>query len=152
MTQGWLSRRWRSSDEGSALVEFVFLAVVLLVPVVYLIVTLARLQAGALAVEQGAREASRAFVTAPDVGSAQQRAGAAVTLAYQDQGFGPPGPGQLAIRCGGAPCLSAGARITASIELTVVLPGVPRFLAGVVPVAVTMHSTHVATVDEFSRR
>ena len=43
------------------MVEFVFLAVVLLVPLVYLVITVARIQAGSLAVEQAAREASRAF-------------------------------------------------------------------------------------------
>jgi hypothetical protein len=143
---------WRGTDEGSALVEFVFLAVLLLVPIVYLIVAMARIQAGALAAEQGAREASRAFVTASDVRSAQTRAGAAVVLAYRDQGFGPPQPGQLTIRCGGPSCLSAGAHVTVRAQLTVVLPGVPRFLTHVIPVAVTVQSTHVASVDEFARR
>ena len=62
------SGRRSTAEDGSALVEFVFLAVLMLVPIVYLIVALGRIQAGALAVEQGAREAGRAFVTAPDGG------------------------------------------------------------------------------------
>src|SRR4051794_3589223 len=60
-----MTGRWHQAlrpgdgEEGSALVEFVFLAVVMLVPIVYLIVTLARIQAGTLAVEQASREAGR---------------------------------------------------------------------------------------------
>jgi hypothetical protein len=140
------------SDEGSALVEFVFLAVVMLVPIVYLIVALGRIQAGTLAAEQGSREAARVFVTAPDVQSGMSRARVAAALAYRDQGFAPPGVRQLAVTCSATPCLAPGARVTVHSELTVVLPGVPRFLARVVPVSVTVAATHVAAVDAFARR
>ncbi|MFL6100362.1 MAG: hypothetical protein ACJ71T_10455 [Actinomycetales bacterium] len=134
------------------MVEFVFLGVVLLVPLVYLVITVARIQAGSLAVEQAAREGSRAFVTAPDARSGEVRASAAVSLAYDDQGFGPPAPGQLAITCNSGSCLEPGARVTVRTELVVVLPGVPRFLSDVIPVSVTLGATHVASVDEFARR
>jgi hypothetical protein len=148
-----LRSRWATAgrgDEGSAIVEFVFLAVLMLVPIVYLIVVLARIQAGALAAEQGAREAGRAFVTAADDQSAPVRARAAAALAYRDQGFAPPAPDQLTITCGSSPCLTAGARVRVVTRVTIGLPGVPRFLTHVMPVAVTVTATHVATVDEFS--
>jgi Flp pilus assembly protein TadG len=141
-----------SRDEGSALVEFVFLAVLMLVPIVYLVVALGRIQAGALAVEQGAREAGRAFVTAPDEASAGARARAAAALAYGDQGFGGPAPGELTISCSARPCLTAGARVRVSGSLTVVLPGVPRFLVHAVPLEVRLRAIHVATVDRFAAR
>lgn len=146
------SARYDGRDDGSAIVEFVFLAVLMLVPIVYLILALARIQAGALAVEQGAREAGRAFVTAPDDRTATARAQAAAALAYGDQGFAPPGPSQLALVCAANPCLAANARVTVRSEITVVLPGVPRFLSRAIPVQVTLTATHVATVDEFARR
>jgi hypothetical protein len=141
-----------TADEGSALIEFVFLAVLMLVPIVYLIVALARIQAGALAVEQGTREAGRAFVTASDDASGSARAGAAAALAYADQGFAAPSPGQLRLDCAEVPCLAPNARVTVHGEITVVLPGVPRFLAKVIPLQVTLAATHVATVDAFSVR
>lgn len=152
-------RRWcggrrpsGGTDEGSAIVEFVFLAVLLLIPLIYLVLALGRIQAGALAVEQGAREAGRAFVTAPDEGSAEGRARAAATLAYGDQGFTGPEPGELVAQCGSNPCLTAGARVRVSASLAVVLPGVPRFLSRAIPLQVRLHATHIATVDRFAVR
>jgi hypothetical protein len=147
--------RWRSpgsgpDDEGSAIIEFVFLAVLMLVPIVYLIVALGRIQAGALAVEQGAREAGRAFVTAPDEGSGAGRAQAAAALAFHDQGFAGPYDGQLRVSCSVAPCLTGNARVTVDAQITVLLPGVPRFLSHVIPVQMRLDATHVATVDQFA--
>jgi Flp pilus assembly protein TadG len=147
----WTDAR-REGEEGSALIEFVFLAVLMLVPIVYLIVALGRIQAGALAVEQGVREAGRAYVTSPDERSAPTRARAAMTLAYQDQGFGPPTGDQLSLTCSATPCLSPNGRVSVHGSITVVLPGVPGFLAKVIPVQVRLDATHVATVDEFSVR
>ena len=62
-----MARRWRAQcamrgDEGSAVVEFVFLAIVLMVPVVYLVLTLARVQEATFAAEAVARDVSRAAV------------------------------------------------------------------------------------------
>lgn len=153
-TTGFGRVRQASDDreEGSALIEFVFLAVLMLVPIIYLIVALGRIQAGALAVEQGVREAGRAFVTAPDERSAPARAQAAMTLAYRDQGFDPPGPGQITVSCSATPCLSGNDRVSVHGSITVVLPGVPGFLAKLIPVQVTLNATHVSTVDEFSAR
>jgi Na+-transporting methylmalonyl-CoA/oxaloacetate decarboxylase gamma subunit len=137
-------------DEGSAVIEFVFLAVLMLVPIVYLIVALGRIQAGALAVEQGAREAGRAFVTAPDEASGALRAQTAAALAFHDQGFAGPYDGQLSVWCSAAPCLTGNGRVTVDAQITVILPGVPRFLSHVIPVQIRLDATHVATVDEFS--
>ena len=50
-------------EEGSAVVEFVALAVLLLIPIIYLILTVGRLQAASYAVSTAAREAARAYVT-----------------------------------------------------------------------------------------
>jgi Flp pilus assembly protein TadG len=139
----------QAGDQGSALVEFVFLAVLLLVPIIYLVVALGRVQAGALAVEQGAREAGRVFVTSADEDSGQDRARAAAALAYGDQGFSGPGPGQLTMTCTDRPCLTPDGRVEVKAELTVGLPGVPRFVSHVIPLRITLSATHIATVDRF---
>jgi hypothetical protein len=40
--------------------------------------------------------------------------------------------------------------VTVDAQVTVSLPGVPRFLSHVVPVQMRLDATHVSTVDEFS--
>ena len=51
-------RRW-AQEGGEATVEFVGLVFLLVVPVVYLVVSLAQVQGALFAAEAGAREASR---------------------------------------------------------------------------------------------
>ena len=82
----WRSRAARriAGDEGSAIIEFCVLAVLMLVPVVYLVLTLGRLQGAAFAAQGAAREAARAFVTAGDEGAATERADAAALIAFAD--------------------------------------------------------------------
>ena len=140
-------RRRVADERGSAVVEFVFLAVLMIVPVFYLVMVMARLQAGAYAVSAAAREAGRAYVTAPAAERAAPRAAAAADLAFADQGFS--GDGRLALRCDGSPCLRAEGRVTATAAVSVPLPLVPTFLAGVVPTTVPVTATHTEVVDRF---
>lgn len=139
-------RRVRIHDEGgTAVVEFVFLTVVVLVPLLYLVLTVARIQAGTYAVAQAAREAGRAYVTAEDPGSAPARAFAAADIAFTDFGF----EGDLEIGCDGSPCLRPEGRITTHAVVQVPLPLVPDFARAVVPLQVPVSSTSVSTVDRF---
>jgi hypothetical protein len=131
-------------------VEFVTLGVLLLVPVVYLVVTLGRVQAGAFAVEGAAREAARAFTAADDEGSGAAHARAAVRLALQDQGFRDIDPDDVVrVECETDPCLQAEARVTVRVSVDVVLPGVPRFVDAVVPTRIPVRADAVAVVDRF---
>jgi hypothetical protein len=135
-------------DEGSAIVEFVTLGVLLLVPVVYLVVALGRLQAAAFATDSGARAAAQAFVTAPDAELGAARASAAVRLALVDQGFTPAGDA-LRLQCSAPQCLTPDGRVVARVSVEVVLPGVPAAFDRVIPTHVTVRSTQVAAVDAF---
>lgn len=142
----------RSSDQqrperGSAIVEFVALAVLMMIPLVYLVLMLARLEAGAFAVTQAAREAGRAFVTADSDGEAYSRAAAAATISFQDFRFGPEST--LSVQCTGSPCLSAGSAVVTTATVQVPLPLVPAFVRDVVPLSVPVTSSHRSTVDEF---
>ncbi len=134
------------AEEGSAIVEFVFLAVLLLVPLIYLTMMIARVQAGSYAVAQAAREAGRAFVTAPE--NPDGRAQAAAAIAFQDQGFR-DGDGRVAITCEASPCLTPDAKVTVTASVTVPLPLIPAFARAVVPLEVPVSSTHVVSVDRF---
>jgi len=129
------------------LVEFVFLAVLMMVPLFYLVMVLARLQAGAYAVSAASREAGRAFVTAEVAEQAPVRARSAAGLAFADQGFGPEG--SIEIVCGGAPCLGPEGRVQITATLTVTMPLVPAFFSGIVPMQIPVSATHIATVERF---
>lgn len=128
--------------------EFIFLGVLLLVPLIYLVMTLARVQAGAYAASTAAREAGRALVTSGAAPLAEPRARAAARIAFEDQGFG-SGEGSLAIRCTTNPCLSPDARVVTTARVIVPLPLVPAFARAVVPLQVPMSAEHLSTVDRF---
>ena len=139
--------RAQRDERGSAVVEFITLGVLLLVPLVYLVMTMARLEAGAYAVAVAAREGGRAYVTAPDGGSAAARAQAAAQIAFEDQGFG--SGGSITISCDGSPCLRPDGAVTVRSRVVVPLPLVPAFARDVVPLEVPLESDHLATVDRF---
>lgn len=145
-----VSRRLTHRDDGRAIVEFVFLGVLLLVPMIYLVIVLARVQSAAFAVGAASREAGRAFTTAVNDHNAYPRAAAAAELPFEDFGFG--AEGVLAISCDASPCLRPMGRVTAVATVTVALPFVPDFLASVLPTSIPISATHVATVDRFAGR
>ncbi|RNI21106.1 pilus assembly protein [Flexivirga caeni] len=136
-----------ASENGSALIEFIVIGLLLTLPVFYLVITLARLQAGTYAVASAARESSRMFVTAPDQSAGQARAQAAAAMSFADQGFG--GKGSARIGCSKQPCLSPDAQIESVADLDVDLPLVPDFLRSVVPSTIHLHSRHVEVVDHY---
>lgn len=138
-------------EGGSALVEFVFLAVLVMVPLFYLVMTLSRLQAGAYAVSTAAREAGRTYVTASSEDDATRRARAAARIAVEDQGFRDDEV-EVVIECDGSPCLRSEGRVRVSTRVMVPLPLVPSFARAVIPLTVPVTATHLATVDRFRGR
>lgn len=143
----WRLRGDRSRDEGRAIVEFVFLGVLILIPLVYLVLIVGRVQAASFSATTAAREAGRAFTTATSEAEAMARARAAAALSFADFGF-TEGAG-VDVSCDGSPCLRPDGRVTATASIEVVLPLVPAFLDGALPLSVPVSSTHVATVDRF---
>lgn len=133
-------------DRGSASLELIGVSVLLLVPLFYLVMTLAQLQAGAYAVSGAARDAGRVFAESRDVGAAQGRAQAAARIIFEDYGFA---AGEVQVACLDDPCLGPDARVRATTTLRVPLPLVPDFVRGVVPSEVVVHGEHQATVERF---
>ncbi|WP_255396209.1 hypothetical protein [Kocuria sp. CNJ-770] len=115
-----------AEDEGSAVVEFVALGTLLLVPVVYFVLTVAQVQAGAFAVVAAAHQGSQVLAGAEPGELAAADLSAAAQLAAADQGFGPE---QLAVRleCSDGSCTGPGAVATVHTTLEVPLPLVPGF-------------------------
>lgn len=140
-----------TGDGGSAVVEFVSLAVLLMIPVVYLVLTVGRVQAAAFAVEGASREAARSVATAPDDDVGERRAATAVALALSDQGFGRAGDPAPAVdvTCSQQPCTTPETLVRVTVEVEVVLPAVPGFLDGAVPVRVPVSAAAVTVVDRF---
>src|SRR3712207_9272192 len=75
----WLRARLGmvAGERGSALVEFTFIAIVVFVPLVYIVAGFSAVQRGVFASTAAAREAGRAMGTAPDPVTGAARAEAA---------------------------------------------------------------------------
>jgi hypothetical protein len=136
------------NDEGSALVEFVGLGVVLLLPLLYLLLSVFAVQKAAFAVTQAAREAGRAYATAPSSSAAAARASYAAELALESQGvdasyelrYAPAGATCKSAPGDGAASLTAGARFVVCVRTRAALP-----LGG----GITVNGQFAVTVDNY---
>jgi hypothetical protein len=124
------------AERGSALVEFVFVALVVFVPLVYLVAGFSAVQRGVFASTEAAREAGRAMGTAPDAVTGQIRAERAVQLAVEDQSVDATDV-RLAYAAAGAGCDAAGSYTPAlapgeefivCVTVTVRIPLLPDFI------------------------
>jgi hypothetical protein len=142
------SRRW-ATDEGSASLEFITAGVLLLVPMVYLIVALASVQAGALAVEGAARQAARVFVQAHDETSGRAQANTAVEFALDDFGVDDSGA-TVSVACSHpSTCLTRRGYVTVTVTASVPLPLAPPALTVATPLAVPLTATSTEQVSRF---
>ncbi|GHD48541.1 TadE family protein [Mycetocola manganoxydans] len=137
-----LVQRYARDDAGSAALEFVTAGLILLVPLVYLVVTLAAVQGGALAVEGAARQAARVFVQAQDPGQAEERAARAIEFGLSDYGI-PADSASVSVSCSepARACPARNAVVTITVRVEVPLPLVPDVLnldrAATIPVEAT---------------
>ncbi|MEO5316166.1 hypothetical protein PV772_18960 [Pseudarthrobacter sp. CC12] len=128
-------------EQGSAVVEFTFLALLLMVPLVYFVITVAQIQGGSFAVVGAADQAAKVYVAQPDAGSAQAAAEQAVALALAD--FGHQGDrATLSTLCSPADCQAAGSTVTVTVSLSVPLPFMP-FAEGLSATEVQASSTQL---------
>lgn len=135
-------------DRGSMLVEVTFLMVLVLLPLLYLVGSLGRVQAGAYAASAMARESARAFVTSPDAEQAPGRAAGAGELVLLSFDLA-PGQGRVELSCPDAECLAPGTRVMAASVVSVEVPLIPDFMSGVIPTTVELTGTHTEVVDAF---
>lgn len=121
------------NERGSALVEFTWLGILLLVPLVYVVLSVFAVQRGAYAVSTASRSAARAYSLAPSEAEGLARAKASVHIALADQGLDSQGF-DLVITCTPAgSCLRPGATITVRLTTKVALPLLPDSLGGNTP-------------------
>ena len=143
-------RRWASDDEGSASLEFVTAGMILLLPIVYLVLTMAAVQAGALAVEGAARQAVRVFVQADDAAAATSQAERAIEFALADYGLD-AASADVTVSCRPKPtqCLSRRGEVTITVGVSIPLPLEPPALTLNVPLAVPLEATATQRVSRF---
>jgi Flp pilus assembly protein TadG len=124
----------KHDERGTAIVEFVWLAVLLLVPLLYIVLAVFDTQRASYAASAAARSASRAFVTSADQQTGYVRAEAAARLAFDDQGI-EAADFTLAISCRPDPahCLTPGSVVTAEVRSAADLPLMPAALGGNTP-------------------
>ncbi len=143
-------RSTRSRDDaGSALVEFSWLAIILLVPLIWIVMSVFEVQQGAFATSAAARAAGRAYALAPDDASGEARARAVVEQVLADQGT----PGQQArveITCEapGGNCHVGTAVITIRVDSGVDLPFFPVIL-GKQAVSFSLDASHTVPIGQY---
>jgi Flp pilus assembly protein TadG len=140
----------RRNDDGSALVEFTFLGVLLLVPLVYVLLCAFALQRASYGLTGAAREAGRAFVQADTSDAAFDDARTAAQVAMLDQGVDPDRVA-VDVQCAASPCLTPGARVDVTLRTTVRLPMLPSFVQAARGIPVTSKQTVVVDVYRQAR-
>ncbi|TPW75911.1 hypothetical protein [Schumannella soli] len=137
-------------EGGSATLEFLTAGMLLLIPLVYLVIALAQLQAGAFAAEGAARQAARVYVRADTVDDARAAADRAVRVGLADYGLD-PSSAAVRVTCDPDPddCLARGSSVAIALEVTVPLPLVPVALDAEVPAGVPMRAIATQPVSRF---
>src|SRR5699024_8155175 len=112
-------------DSGTAAIEFIFASIVLLIPVIYLMLTLSQMQAASYATTSAAISASR--IAARDANPSEARAEAGAKLQFADRGL-------------------AGSLVTARVETRVSLPGLPLIFGPDHAPHITLRASHTDVV------
>jgi hypothetical protein len=133
----------RQHERGSALVEFQVLAVLLLVPLVYVMLTALDVQRTVFGATQAAREAGRVAATTGDEAAARY----AARLAMSDQGVD-SGDVRVSFACPQG-CRTPGGEIRVDVATVVRLPFLPPVLADTVRAQLPVSATHVAPIDRY---
>jgi len=140
-----------ASERGSASLEFITVGLVMLVPLVYLVLTMSSIQAGALAAEGAARQAARVFVQAQTLEQANAAASSAVQFALDNHGVD-ASDAAVTITCAPDPgdCLARKGFVTVQVAIAVDLPLAPPVLTGNFPLQVPLDAAATQQVSQFA--
>lgn len=148
MTRGPSCTTRGAGDRGSAIVELVWLGTLLLVPLMWVVVSVGEVQAGAFGTSAAARAAGRAYALAPDEAAGAERARVAARQALADQGLAAPMEVTVTCTPNTADCLSGGSVVTVRVATEVALPLLPDVLGSGRP-AFGLDATHTLPVGQF---
>jgi hypothetical protein len=129
-------------------VELTWLGILLLVPLLWIVLSVFEVQRGAFAVSGAARAAGRAYALAPNDAVGRAHAEAAARQVMADQGVGEQ-PLGLVVSCAPAgDCHAPGTMITVDLRSRVDLPLLPDVLGGGAP-SFALDATHSVPVGQF---
>jgi Flp pilus assembly protein TadG len=144
-------RRWsdlahalRHDERGSAALEFIMTGVILL------ILTMAQLQAGALAVEGAARQAARIYVQSATPDTAADDSQLAIEFALADYGVD-PATAHVVVTCApvASDCLTRRGFVTVAIEIPLSLPLAPAAVSVDAPLSIPLQASATQQVSRF---
>lgn len=138
----------RRGEKGSALVELTWLGVLLLVPLVWIVVSVFEVQRGAFATAGASRAAARAFALAGDDAEGRERARAAARRVMVDQGLEDADPAVVVSCVPAGDCHAGGAVITVRVGSSVALPLLPD-LFGEQRSGFALNSTHTVPIGRY---
>ena len=136
-------------ERGSAVVELTWLGLLLLVPMLWIVLSVFEVQRGAFGVSGAARAAGRAYALAPDDAVGRARAEAAARQALADQGLA-GAPLRVQVSCTPYPanCHSGASVISLRISSRVDLPLLPDVLGGGAP-AFALETAHTVPIGQY---
>ncbi len=132
-------------EDGNALIEFVVLSAALLIPSLYLVLTLGNVQAAVFAADTISRDVARIHAIETDPDRAAQRAAEHTAMVLEDHGL--PADQVWEISCSEDPCATPGGIVTAQVRIAVPVPGLGPLLGETGPVRVG--ASHAAPVDQY---
>ena len=142
-------------DAGRALIEVVILGVLVLIPTLYILIALLRIQAATLAVNQAARDAGRALDAAATIDVGEQRARDIALVALADQHVPADDLSIRYVRTGSdcdspqiVPTLSGGDVYDICVRVTLAIPGVPTVMTGSRNTLTGVYTLHVGELRE----
>jgi Flp pilus assembly protein TadG len=139
----------RRDQRGSALVELTWLGLLLLIPMLWIVLSVFEVQRGAFGVSGAARAAGRAYALAPNDAVGAARAEQAARQALADQGLSGV-PIQLRVSCTPYPanCHSGTSVITVRVSSRVDLPLLPDVLGGGAP-SFALDASHTVPIGQY---
>jgi hypothetical protein len=131
------------------LIEVTWLSILLLVPLLYVVLSVFEVQRSAFAVNAASRAAGRAYSLAPSQGQAADRARSAAAVALADQGLD-LARGSMELECDPDPrdCLSPGSVIHVRVVYPVALPLMPTALGDDTP-SIRVEADHTVPYGTF---
>lgn len=132
----------RSGAEGNATVEFVGIAVALMVPLAYAIIAMAQLQSAVFGVQGAAQMASRAYVHASSDWMGRHAAARSAAIAGRNHGL-IIAADDVMIACDATDCLTPGTAVRVTVR-TVARIGTAGFTRDL-----QLHASRTVVVDPY---
>ena len=139
----------KRDERGSALVELTWLGVLLIVPMLWIVLSVFDVQRGAFGVSSAARAAGRAYALAPNDALGRVRAEQAARQALADQGLRGV-PLTVTVTCAPYPhnCHQGTSVITVRVATRVDLPLLPEVLGGQAP-SFALDAEHTVPIGQY---